>query len=516
MTLKRSITMPGLLFAAIAGIMGSGWLFGPFFAAKVAGPASILSWVLGGGLMIIIAITFAELASAFPVAGGSVRFLQFSHGTLASFTMAWVAWISSSAVAPIETLAMLQYISSSYPGLTHMVSGVSVLTETGFAYAAILMMVMCIINYFGVRLLSKTNGLIVFVKLAVPILTIIFLFSHVFHAQNLTSMGFAPMGLKGIVAALPTAGVIFSFIGYSPAIQLAGEAKNPKRAIPFAIIGALIIAVTTYILLQVAFIESLKPSEIQAGWQNLALSEGGPFVAISKSLGAFWMVWIIMFGATISPLGTALIYTASASRIAYAMGENGYVPKTLQSLNHFGVPAKMIAINYFLGLFLFLPFPSWQQMVSFLVAAFVFSYGVGPLALIVLRKTMPLHPRPFKVPAAKFTCLLAFYICNLLIFWTGWGIVSKMMLAILLGYVFLAGFKFTNQGRNLKLEWKNSWWLFPYIILTAAISYMGSFGGGKNYLPFGLDFVVIAVVTVIIYSIAARSGLKHREGHVHS
>lgn len=509
MHLKRSITIPGLLFAAIAGIMGSGWLFGPFFAAKIAGPAAILSWVLGGGLMILIAITFAELASAFPVAGGSVRFLQFSHGPLVSFTMAWIAWLSSAAVAPIETLAILQYISSYYSGIMHTVSGVSVLTDKGIAYAALLMLLMCVINYFGVRFLSKANSIVVFFKLAVPTITIVFLMTHIFHAHNLTAMGFAPQGLKGILAALPTAGVIFSFIGYSPAIQLAGEAKNPMRAIPIAIIGALLIAVTIYILLQIAFVAALQPSDFQNGWANLSLPEGGPFVAIAKSLGAVWMVVIIMSGATIAPFGTALIYTASASRIAYAMGENGYVPKSLQSLNHFGVPAKMIGINYVVGLCLFLPFPSWQQMVSFLVGAFVFSYGVGPLALIVLRQTMPNHHRPFKVPCARLTCFLAFYVCNLIIFWTGWIIVSKMMLAIMLGYVFLGIFKCTRQGKSLHLPWKNSWWLFPYIILMTLVSYLGSFGGGISYLSFGWDFLVIAILTLIIFEAAARSGIQH-------
>jgi amino acid transporter len=516
MHLRRSISMPGLLFAAIAGIMGSGWLFGPFFAAKVAGPAAILSWVLGGGLMILIAITFAELATAFPVAGGSVRFLHFSHGPLVSFTMAWIAWLSSSAVAPIETLAMLQYASSYYPGLTHMVGGVSVLTKIGFTVAAFLMMFMCIVNYFGIRFLSKANSIIVFFKLAVPITTIIFLITHVFHFNNITAIGFAPMGLKGILAALPTAGVIFSFIGYSPAIQLAGETKNPQRAIPFAIIGALLIAITIYVLLQIAFIEAVKPEDFQNGWNNLMLSEGGPFVAIATSLGAVWMVWVIMSGATIAPFGTALIYTASASRIAYAMGENGYVPKSLQLLNRFGVPAKMIAINYVVGLLLFLPFPSWQQMVSFLVGAFVFSYGVGPLALIVLRKTMPLHPRPFKVPCARLTCFLAFYVCNLIIFWTGWMIVSKMMLAIILGYGFLAIFKLSAQGRSLNLEWKSAWWIFPYIFVMTLLSYCGSFGGGQNYLPFGWDFLVIAIVTLLVFESAARSGVTHYEAHGHS
>jgi len=88
MNLKRSIGTWGLLFAAVGGIVGSGWLFGPYYAARIAGPAAILSWVIGGCLMMVIAMTFAELSSTFPLAGGTVRFFatqswpigEFYHG----------------------------------------------------------------------------------------------------------------------------------------------------------------------------------------------------------------------------------------------------------------------------------------------------------------------------------------------------------------------------------------------------------------------------------------------------
>ena len=90
MPLKRSIGTMGLLFAAVGGIVGSGWLFGPYYAAQFAGPAAILSWVIGGALMMVIAMTFAELSSTFPLAGGTVRFLALSHGTMVSFSMGWI------------------------------------------------------------------------------------------------------------------------------------------------------------------------------------------------------------------------------------------------------------------------------------------------------------------------------------------------------------------------------------------------------------------------------------------
>ena len=132
MSVTRHIGTRALLFTAIAGIMGSGWLFGPYFVAKMVGPAAIISWVIGGILMMLIAMTFAELSSAFPMTGGSVRFLQLSHGPLVSFTMAWIGWLSATAVAPIETMALLHYINNFIPGLMNQVGTTFVLSKFGF------------------------------------------------------------------------------------------------------------------------------------------------------------------------------------------------------------------------------------------------------------------------------------------------------------------------------------------------------------------------------------------------
>ncbi|HYF98348.1 MAG TPA: amino acid permease, partial [Coxiellaceae bacterium] len=252
MSFRRSIGPIGLLFCAIGGIIGSGWLLGPFFAAQIAGPAAVLSWAIGGVMMIIIALTYAELGAMLPIAGGTVRYLQFSHGTLASFTIGWVAWLAAAAVAPIETLALLHYSTNYLPNLMHEVNGVSLLTGTGIAAAAVLMFIMCVLNILGVKLLTQANNLVVSLKLLVPILTLSLLLIVDFHPVNFTAHGFAPMGLQGVLAALPSAGVIFSFIGYNPAIQMAAEAKNPQRDVPFAILGALILCIILYVLLQIA------------------------------------------------------------------------------------------------------------------------------------------------------------------------------------------------------------------------------------------------------------------------
>lgn len=192
----RTISPIGLLFAGIGSVIGSGWLFGPLYAAQIAGPAAILSWVIGGMLMIIIALTFAELGSAFPVAGGMIQFAQFSHGSLVSFMIGWMVWISSVTVAPVETIGLLQYVANYIPGLMLSTEGTHVLTHVGMLVAAMIMFIMCILNYFGAQFFSRSNSIITAIKLIVPILTIILLITFSFHGSNFhhaSSGGFAPL-----------------------------------------------------------------------------------------------------------------------------------------------------------------------------------------------------------------------------------------------------------------------------------------------------------------------------------
>ena len=155
MKLQRSIGSIGLLFAAVGGIVGSGWLFGPLYAAQIAGPAAIISWVLGGILMLFIAFTFAELATAYPKAGGMVHFGCMSHGPVVGFTIGWMVWLSSVVVAPVETLALLQYTANYVPHTVDTVGGVKMLTATGVGYAAVLMAVMVFLNAQGAKFFSK-------------------------------------------------------------------------------------------------------------------------------------------------------------------------------------------------------------------------------------------------------------------------------------------------------------------------------------------------------------------------
>lgn len=502
MKFQRSIGSIGLLLAGVSSIIGSGWLFGPLYAAQIAGPAAILTWIVGASLMTIIALTFAELGSAFPVAGGMVQFAHHSHGPLIGFITGWMVWISSIAVAPVETMALLQYAANYIPGLIIKVENTHLLTHIGMIAAAIILFFMAWLNYYSAAFFSRANGIITVIKLVVPCLTILVLLATDFHSNNFTaaqSGGFIPFGWHGVLAALPLGGVIYSFIGSNAVLQLAGETKNPQRSIPLALIGSILLCMVLYVLLQITFIGAISPDAILHGWGQLHYEgDSGPFAGIMAALGLGWFVIIINADALISPFGTGFVFTAATARVSYGLSEVGFLPQGLKKLSAKGTPVRCMILNYFVGLLLFLPFPGWQKLASFIISCFILSYIIGPLALVGLRKSQPDQPRPFKLPYANFMALCAFYICNLLIYWTGWDTVSKMMITIFLGLIFFMGYCW-HAKQNLLQEWRKAWWILPYFAGMTVISYMGSFGNGHQLIAFGWDFVWVGLLTLTVF-----------------
>lgn len=505
MSLKKSVNNFTLLASAIAGIVGSGWLLSPLASAKIAGPAAILTWIIGGILMMIVASTFVMLTRALPIVGGTVRYFQLSYGHFAGFSFSWIAWLAWVAVPPIETMALIQYSGNYISGLmTHGPN--SVLTPLGIFIAMLFMTILCAINYYGIRSYSKINSIILMFKLFIPAFTVILLLSSHFHAANfVASGGFMPNGIQSIFSALPMAGVIYSFIGFNPAIQLAAESKNPKRAIPFAIFGSLLICMILYTAIQIAFIGALPATSLTNGWSGVNfIGDNGPFAGLLAGFGFFWFVKALYIDATISPFGTAMVQSMATGRLTYAMSENGYFPKWLMQVNQHHSPARAIIVNTIVGLLFFLPFPSWQHMVGFLVSCLVMGYVVGPMSLMILSQTEAHRFGNFPRWLTQVFCLLAFYICNLIIYWTGWGIIAKVCVVFFIGYLILSlkilWDKF-SQKQSLNLNVLRGSWVIIYMVGMTVISYFSSFGG-CNEIPFGMDFIVLAIFTLAIFCLA--------------
>ena len=108
-SLRREVGLIGLLWASMGSIIGSGWLFGAQEGLIAAGPAAIISWVIGGVAILVLALVHAELGGMYPVSGGTARFPHYAFGGAAGASFGWFSWLQAATVAPIEVLAMIQY-----------------------------------------------------------------------------------------------------------------------------------------------------------------------------------------------------------------------------------------------------------------------------------------------------------------------------------------------------------------------------------------------------------------------
>lgn len=504
--LTRRFSPLALLMLSINGMIGSAWLFAPLFAAKIAGPSAIIAWVIGGTATAMVALTFAELSTLLPVAGGTAQIPQLSHGTFTSFVMTWLAWLSALTMAPIEVQAVLLYASTYFTSLTHLVNGVPLLTTTGLCWAAGLMLFFCIVNVASFKGLVRFNFILFVFKVLVIILTIVTLMSVSFHWGNFSHFSYdaETNSWHAILTAVATGGIAFAFTGFKHGVELAGEAKKLAVAIPLAVVGSVICCLLLYLGLQIAFIGAISPVALANGWSHLSFpGDAGPFAGIVAGLGVVWLLKLLYIDAAVSPSGAGLIYVTSTARMLYAMSHIGYVPRFLSHLNKQSFPVMAIFVNFVIGMLLFLPLPGWQEMVSFLVSGMVISYAMGPIALLCLRLELPDEKRLFRLPASRFICLCAFYFCNLISYWTGWDIISKLAIAMLVGFVFFTIACLRGSIKVDTLGLKSGMWLAPYLTGLLVISYLGAFGG-KNIIPFGWDFLVIAIFSVVILWLAVR------------
>lgn len=516
--LKREVSTIGLLFVCLGSVIGSGWLFGALYAVQVAGPASMISWVLGAGVMLLLALVHAEVGGMYPVAGGSTRYPQFAFGSLAGFASGWIVWVGAVTVAPIEVEAALQYLTHYFHWLTSTTAGATVLTPAGIVISVILLAIFTAINILGVAQLAKSNNAIMVWKIAIPFLAVAVIMILQFKASNFTAAdGFAPTGIQGVLSAIAIGGIIFSYQGFEQAIQFGGETQNPERNIPLAVLGSIAIGAVLYILLQLAFIGALSPENFKNGWENISFSgDAGPFAGLATTLGASWLAVLLYIDAAVSPAGTGLIYSATSARLSFSLSRSGYIPAVFGRISNRGVPIVSIIFAFFVGCIMFLPFPGWQQLVGFIISATVMGYAMIPLAFGALRRQEPDARRPFKLPAGEVLAPIAFIVANLVIYWTGWEVLWKLLAAIALGFVLLALAYFTNQERA-SLDWKSGSWLFPYFVGLGLLSYIGPEDfQGIGLIPFGIDIVVVAVFSLAIYyyAISVRLTPEEVRGHV--
>lgn len=442
--LKKEISFTQLLLLGVSAQIGSGWLFGVLAAAGMAGPAAIVSWLIAAVLIFAISLTYLEIGSMLPRSGGIVRYTYLTHGSLLGWIIGWAYWISVVAIPALEAVATLTYIGGKFPQLHFLMSvnEVDMLSWPNGILAGIgLMMLFFCLNYFGSKLLAETNKWVTIWKIALPALTFIALF-FLLDGSNFTLYGgFAPLGIPGILHAIPMTGIIFSLLGFRQALDYGGESRNPQRDVPWATFGSIIIPTIIYTLLQVAFIGALNWGDmglapgswsqlVKGGWADGPLFHAleSANVAAIVALGTF-----LLIDAAVSPLATGWVYLGTGSRTGYGLSVHRSIPKIFSANNKYGIPWLPLILSTIVGCAFFVPAPSWYKLVGFVSSAAVLSYIMGGVGLPVLRKTASKLKRPFRLRGYKFWSPVSFLAAVIILYWSGFQVLTNVFTITLIG-----------------------------------------------------------------------------------
>ena len=503
------------MLTGLGSIIGSGWLFGAWRAAGIAGPGAVWAWVLGAAIVITVALTYSELGAMFPESGGMVRYGHYSHGSLVGFIAAWSNWIAIVSVIPVEAEASVQYMASwPYPWAhdlyIQMPGGHGVLTSPGLAIAAGLVIIYFLLNFWSVRLFAHSNAAITVFKLIVPALTGIALIASGFHSQNFHVRlpgDTHTIDFAAVLTAVATAGIVFSYNGFQSPVNLAGEARNPARSIPIAVLGSILLATVIYVILQVAYLGAVPPDLLaRTNWHGIDFRS--PFAELALLLNLNWLAVLLYADAFVSPSGTGITYTATTARMIYGMQRNGTLPSIFGALHpRWGIPRNAMWLNLIVGFLFLFTFRGWGTLAAVISVATIISYLTGPVSAMTLRRTAAKMHRPLRVPALPLIAALAFVFSTELLYWAKWPLTGEIILLVAVALPIYLYYQINRGWQDFGRQMRGAWWIIVYLPTIALVSWAGSAKfGGQDYLKWGWDLVVVGVLGLVFFVWGARSG----------
>ncbi|MFT8836252.1 APC family permease [Liquorilactobacillus satsumensis] len=510
---SKKISLFSLVMLGLGSLIGSGWLFGSWEATKVAGPAAIISWVVGAVIIGVIAYNYIELGTMLPESGGMSKYAQYTHGSLLGFIASWANWISLITLIPIEAVAAVQYMGSwpwSWASFTHSFIKNGTITTTGLLVVFLFIIIFTLFNYWSVSLLTRFTSFISIFKIGIPVLTILMLFLSSFHPENFgTNLHeFMPYGSSAIFRATTVSGIIFSFNAFQTVINMGSEIENPKMNIRRGIVFSLLISAVIYILLQAVFITALEPQTIaKAGWSGINFNS--PFADLAILLGIHWLSVLLYMDAFVSPFGTGVSFVASTGRALAAMIDNKHLPHFLGKVDkNLGIPRVAIVTNSLLSMVLVSIFRSWGTLASVISTATLIAYLTGPVTVVSFRKMAPEFNRPVKNSNLKFMAPLAFVLSSLAVYWAMWPTTIQVILVILIGLPFYIYYEWKTDWFKTKKQIAGSLWMIFYLAFLTLISFIGSKDfNGLGIIPYPFDFLVVIVVSLFFYHWGTESRL---------
>jgi len=418
--LARELSLYGLIMVAIGSSIGSGIFVTPSqIASQVPSSGMIIAvWILGGLVSLTGALTFGELGSLFPKAGGIYVFLKEAYGGLWGFLYGWayLLIITSGSIA-VLSLAFSYYLSFFIP-----------MGQSGKMLTSIIaIIIVTVLNVFRAKFGEIFSNIFTGLKLfgIFIIIGVGFYYGSSSLSFNNLQLGFSSgVTISGFGVALVS--VLFSYGGWQHASFLAAETKNPSRNVPIAMITGSIIVIAIYLLTNISYMFLLPVGKIVTS-QKIAAE------AISTIMpsGAMLVAAII----TISTLGTIGIYTLSAPRIYYAMADDGLFFKRIADVHpRFKTPVNAIIVQSVWSIVLLLFWGTFEDLITYTVAIEWIFFTLAAAGIFIFRKRMKSKERSYKTLGYPVTPLI-FIGINI---WFVLNIMINKPLHAIIGLSFLA------------------------------------------------------------------------------
>jgi APA family basic amino acid/polyamine antiporter len=402
--LKKAVGALDLTAIGIGAIIGTGIFVVIGAGVAEAGPAVILGFVLAGVTCLFSALSYAELASSIPVSGSAYTYAYATLGELVAWIIGWdlileygvavsavaVGWGGNFNAFLDATFGFELPASISQPpgeGGTFNIPAVAIVLGVTW--------LLCV----GVRESAKANNVMVVVKLGVLALFIA-IGATAITSDNYTP--FAPEGFGGVVTAASL--IFFAYIGFDAVSTGSEEARDPKRDLPLAICGSLIIATVVYILTSIVAV-GLVPAEL------LADSEAPLADAMNEGAGISWAASMIAFGAVVAITSVILTILYGQTRIMFAMSRDGLVPQRLADVNpRTGTPVRL-TLGFGILIAILAGLVPLTEIVELINIGTLFAFVLVNIGVIILRRTRPDMERPFRVPFVPVFPIIGIGLC---------------------------------------------------------------------------------------------------------
>jgi len=458
--LARVLSARALTSIGLGSMIGSGvFVLSGTVAAEHTGPAVTLAFLIAAVGCGLAAICYAELAAMIPVAGSAYSYTYATLGEAVAWFVGWnlsleymmsaatvaVGW-SGYVINVLEELgihlppALINAPVGKGPGHTLVATGAIVNVP-----AVLIVIALTWLCYVGIKQSARLNNIMVVIKVAIIVLFIIAGLAYIdtanWHPYLPANTG--ESGAFGWSGVLTGAAIIFfAYIGFDTAACTAQEAKNPQRDVPIGIIAALIISTVLYVAMAAVMTGMVHYEKLDVA--------APAAVALDAHPELLWLGLPVKIGAIIGMTSVILMSILGQPRIFMAMARDGLLPPSLERVHpryhtpHIATIITGVIAAAVAGIF---PIDVLGELVSI---GILLAFTAVCAGVLVLRKTMPDAARPFRVPAAVFTCTAGVLVCcGLTVFLPG-GTWLRLLYWTLIGVVIYAFYGYRHSKcRNL-------------------------------------------------------------------